>query len=68
LGQPCRTGFFEGSVAPLLGVSQAWVEGFLLGFARNTEADSAREGYQGGAHFGVAHYGPEIKIAPGTTP
>jgi hypothetical protein len=65
LGQPRRTGFFEEDVARLLSVSRAWVEGFLLGFAMNTEADPMREGFQDGAWFRVELYGPGITISPG---
>jgi hypothetical protein len=68
IGKPCRTGAFEADIAALLGVSLAWVEGFLLGFALSPEpGDAGKEGYQDGRAFRLKYYPPRNNSA-GTAP
>jgi hypothetical protein len=55
----CRsTGFFEVDIARALGVSCAWVEGFLHGFALRKAVDAKREGYRAGMAFRERYYPP----------
>jgi hypothetical protein len=52
------TGFFEVDIVRALGVSCAWVESFLHGFARRTGPNTDRDGYRAGLAFRGRHYSP----------
>jgi hypothetical protein len=55
----CRsTGFFEADIARALGVSCAWVEGFLHGFALRKGVDASRVDYRAGMAFREQYYSP----------